>query len=251
MKPFSSEVSTSSGNLNLITKNIQSPVLIAPPSTSLKNVFAVQKTFTTTSPFYGKGLYETTNFQSFKSPTTGSLTVNRPQTTSFSLPSLSPSLRQRDFVGQELFLPQRIVIGRTGRSRERTNILPGLGQTNIFRPITSERLGQRQQAIQKQKLSIGSVNLKPSPFNYNLGFTPFGFNLQLPFAFPKPELSFQSGVGNIYKGKLRREYTPSIGAILTGVKAPKISSNVKFAEMTGFQARPVISRKASKKKTKR
>ena len=35
-------------------------------------------------------------------------------------------------------------------------------------------------------------------------------------------------------------YQASIGAILSGLKAPKISKKEKFAEFTGFQARPVI-----------
>jgi hypothetical protein len=54
-----------------------------------------------------------------------------------------------------------------------------------------------------------------------------------------------SGPGFRSRGPQR--YTASLGAILKGVKAPKITRSIKFAEATGFLARPVVG--GSRKRT--
>jgi hypothetical protein len=80
------------------------------------------------------------------------------------------------------------------------------------------------------------------------GFTGTGFGgigLPLPGIPPRP--SWASRKGPTFIGKGPREYTASIGAILRGVKAPKMTGATRFAEQTGFMVRPIISRKGSKK----
>lgn len=107
---------------------------------------------------------------------------------------------------------------------------------------------ERQITKQTQKGMFGFVS--PTAFAPSFEMPPFkgGFGF-----LPKlPELGWGERIGKGFKMGRTYKYAPSIGAILRGVKSVKIGKAEKFAELTGYKLRPIISgRKAGKKSSKK
>lgn len=99
--------------------------------------------------------------------------------------------------------------------------------------------------------SYGSPSPSPSPYPSP---SPFKFGSIHPFIPPFPGAGWGEKLGRGFDIKRRFKYQPSIGAILKGLKSPKLGKAEKFAEFTGFLARPTITGKRktpSSKKKKR
>jgi len=128
-------------------------------------------------------------------------------------------------------------------------------ENNIFVTASNQNFRLNQNQLQGQQL-VSSFKTSQIFSNPMGGFAPSIPGFVPPsfggFFFPpfKPSLGFDGYLGAPFKGKRNFKYTPNIGSVLSGYKAPKMSSSIRFAEFTGFAARPIISGRASKKRKK-
>jgi hypothetical protein len=155
-----------------------------------------------------------------------------------------PKLELRQNVVQ---MPRVMQMGRLEQSPRLFNMqMP----QSALRTEQMPRLMNMQIPVQITKQT--STPRFSNPFPTSPGFPEMPKTF-IPVMPSLPQMGWTESFGKGGRAKIKTRYTPSLGAVLTGFKVPKMSKGIKFRELTGILGRPIITggRSSSSRKKKK